>query len=343
MQKGVRILLQEKFLKSVLDQSKDYPLPVPVINLVCNGETFPLLTLKSFSLWQGKAKSKKTTVLALAIADFLRPAKLNNIYFEGMCHGVALFFDTEQGESYAARTMKLILKIMGVATCPNLIYSDLRGCSPEESLKIIEAGIKNTPNSRIVVIDGLVDLLNDFMDASEGHSIVTNIIQWCSAHNVHIAGVLHQNKADKNARAHIGSIASQKCEMEISTEVDITDRHRSIIECINSRGLSFPSFAIRWDKGSLPGICQDWSANNVVDAKATKNKSQIKEMADFVFKPLAAVRQSDAIEGIMNASMKSESTAKRHLKDLLIWGIVIKGADGLYRINLDGKNKNNHE
>jgi len=327
---------RREFNRSILDQAKDYPLPEPVINLVQNLETTVFLTLKSFSLWQGKQKSKKTTLLALAIAAYIRRTPVNEgIRFEYASPGIVMFFDTEQGESYAARTMKLILKLAGSNTSPFLIYSDLRSYSPNERQKIIEAGIKCTPNVKIVVIDGLVDLLTDFMDAAEGHSCITHLIRLCSIYDIHVAGVLHQNKNDKNARAHVGTISSQKCEMEIATEVDPDDRSRSIITCVNSRGLPFEPFAIRWNKGTLPIICQDWASGAGQESKTVKKVNNAKAIVGTVFKPLAALTHTEALKAIKLATVKSESTAKRFLNDLVDWDMVRKGNDGLYRANMD--------
>lgn len=323
----------DKFLKSILNQHKDYPLPEPIISLIQNGESLPFMTKNSISLWQGKQKSKKTIALALVVAAFI--SKLNSFdatRFIGSEDGLILFIDTEQGESYAARTMKLILKLAGVESSPNLIYCDLREFSPNERKKIIEAGIESTPGVKLVVIDGVVDLLNDFMDAGEGHLTVTEILKLSSKFNIHVAGVLHQNKNDKNARAHAGTIMSQKCEVEISTEVDPDDRSQSIVSCVNSRGLPFEPFAIRWDKGSLPCINQDWSISKRSDAKANRNYEKNKEIAEALFKPFTALSHKEAVTGIMNASLKSESTAKRALTDFIGWGLVDKGEDGLYRI-----------
>ena len=120
----------EKFRQSILDQKKEYPDPEPVINFIQRGETMPLLTLKSFSLWQGKQKSKKTTILAIAvaafIADYNRIVNNEGTFMQAALKGVVLVIDTEQGQSYAARTMKLILRLADLVTSPNLIYSDLR-------------------------------------------------------------------------------------------------------------------------------------------------------------------------------------------------------------------------
>ncbi len=324
----------KKFQNSVLDQNIDYPLPEPIISIKQNIELITFLTLKSFSLWQGKQKSKKTTLLVLAIASIIQNVCTSST-FHCSSPGAVLFFDNEQGESYAARTMKLILKIAGVNTSENLIYCDLRGFSPGERLSIIKAGIENTPGVKLVVIDGLVDLLTDFMDAAEGHFIITEVLKLCSLYNIHVAGVLHQNKGDKNARAHVGTIASQKCEIEISTEVDPCDRAQSIVTCVNSRGIPFEPFAIRWDKGCLPEISGEWRACNNEDAKTTKNYNKSKEIAEAIFRPFTALAFFEAVSAIMNATMKSESTAKRNLKEFQEWGFISKGDDGNYRIKLD--------
>lgn len=325
----------EKFLRSVMDQKKDYPLPIPIANLKQKGVEIPVLTQKSFSLWQGKQKSKKTTVLALMIASLISNRQDDEIGFTGLLDGVVVFFDTEQGESYAARTMKLILKLAGLEYSDKLIYCDLREFSPAERTHIIEAGITNTPNVKLVVIDGLVDLLTDFMDAGQGHVSITEILKWCSQFDIHIAGVLHQNKNDKNARAHVGTISSQKCEVEISTEVDPDDRSQSLVTCVNSRGIPFEPFAIRWEKGSLPCINQEWNKSIKTDLKIERDIENKKDLAANAFKPFVALQHKDAVDSIIKTSGVGLTTAKTRLKELVALEFVLKGADDLYRLNID--------
>lgn len=265
------------FQKTILDQTKEYPPPIPIINLIQNGDVFPILTRKSYSLWQGKQKSKKTTVLAIAIASMISEIKsTDRLRFECADPGVVIFFDCEQGESFAARTMKLILKLAKLETSQRLIYSDLRELSPSQRVETIKAGIEGTENVKLVVIDGVVDLMDDFMDAKEGHTIVTDLLKLCSIFNLHIAGVIHQNKGPgKEARAHVGSISSQKCEVEITAEVDPNDRLQSVISCKESRGLPFKDFAIRWDVGALPEMVQDWCS-----VKSSNKQSKVVSPGD---------------------------------------------------------------
>jgi len=325
---------KEKFQRTILDQFEEYPPPEPVTALVQYDEIIPLLTLNSFSLLQGKQKAKKTTFLALLIAAFISDKIImGHIYFKPMMKGKVLYFDNEQGRSYAARTMKMILRLAGVSISPNLIYCDLRETAPNERLKIIEAGIAATPDVKIVVIDGIVDLMTDFMDASEGHGLVTELIRLCSIYNIHIAGVLHQNKGDKHARAHVGTISSQKCEIEISSEVDTYDLSKSIVTCVNSRGIPFKPFSIQWEKGSLPCICQKLVVKEVQGKQNTSNVIWVKSIIKNIFMPSETLSYKQAIEAIMNETMRSEATAKRFMTNAINWRLIEKGLSGSYAIS----------
>lgn len=323
----------EKFISSILDQNKDYPPPPPLINLVTGADSVSLLTEKSFSLIQGKQKSKKTIFLVLAVAAFLRRQFCtDSVMMEGIGGGIVLWFDTEQGESYAARSMKLILTLSGHETTPRLIYCDLRKYTPKERLEIIHAAIARTPEARLVVIDGLIDLITNWREPEESHELFTKLLRWCSTYNVHISGVLHQNKADRNAREIVGTIASQKCEIEITVEADQTDKARSIVSCKDGRALPFDPFSIRWDKGSLPCIEQEY----IVPMGAKKSPGEKlyatgKRVAEAVFKPLTRLKYKDAVAQIMKTEPTGKSTAESRIKDYLLWDFIEQDEAGLYR------------
>jgi SepF-like predicted cell division protein (DUF552 family) len=279
----------ERFKASIMDQTMEYPDPEPLMYLVQNGERFPHRTKKSFSLQQGKQKSKKTTELAIEAAAYIRTtAYLDSIYFECADPGVILFFDCEQGQSYAARTMKLILKLANLESSENLIYCDLREMTPKERLGVIEAAIEDTKQIKWVIIDGIVDIMDDFMSAEEGHLVITDLLRLCSRFDIHVTGVLHQNKGvSKDARAHVGSIAGQKCEIEVMVERDPDDSTMSIVSAKESRGLPFEDFAIKWEKGGMPFIVQDWSQHE--NSYSLKQKLPMpSEIDDSVHKKLIA-------------------------------------------------------
>lgn len=280
---GTKITNKDRFEKSILDQTKDYPAPEALLTFYQNQTAYPFLTLKSISLWHGKAKSKKTTALAIVVAAYIsKLSNLNPIRFEQRIPGKVLFFDTEQGQSYAARTMKLILSLAYKATSDQLIYCDLREFTPDERVGIISAAMTSTLGVKLVIIDGIVDLMNDFMDAAQGHTTVLNLLRLSSEFNVHIAGILHQNKGDNNARAHVGSIMTQKSELEISVESDTRDRTVSVVKCERSRGMAFEDFYIRWERDNLPQILQ----NGEMAQSGPKTKIKPHELKEYEIQPL---------------------------------------------------------
>ena len=261
----------------LLDQSENYPPPVPVIWLIQNENNCRLLTLKSFSLLQGKQKSKKTTFLSMMIAAYISP-NVSNQAIRFQCEGEqgkVLYIDTEQGQSQGSVTMKRILKMAKLEDSENLIYYDFRELAPELRKKLLLGAINRHEGIKIVVIDGLVDLMTDFQDAREAHALISSILKICSKYDVHVIGVLHQNKNNENARSFVGLISSQKCEMEIALENlgDITT-----VECRNSRGKPFEKFAFRWDNGKFPRIDQDYKPGSKKE-KSKKEKFDINSLS----------------------------------------------------------------
>ena len=114
-------------------------------------------TLGNFSLVTGKAKSRKSFFVSIAVGAAVGnklvlerfrsdlPPKKNNV----------LYFDTEQGRYHVHLAMCRICKLIGIPTPPNLHVYSLRSKTPAEKLEIIEALIYNNPTIGFVVIDGI--------------------------------------------------------------------------------------------------------------------------------------------------------------------------------------------
>ena len=76
-------------------------------------------------------------------------------------------------------------------------------------------------------------------------------MKWSEIYDCHICTVLHQNKADTNARGHIGTEMVNKSESVISATkskgADFTT-----VECENMRGMEFESFQFYVNDSGLP-------------------------------------------------------------------------------------------
>jgi hypothetical protein len=310
----------EKYLSRIMDQEKDYPDPEAILNIIQNGVTIPFLTLEGISLWQGKQKSKKTTLLAMAVSEYISGREsFLPVRFERKIPGKVLFFDCEQGTAYAARTMKLILKLAGVKKSDNLRYIDLRKDPPYDRRELIETALSYEKDVRWIIIDGVVDLMNDFMDPKEAQPLVAWISRLASNFNLHVTGVLHQNKGDQNARAHIGSILSQKCEIEISATVNTKKPEESQITCVNNRGLRFKPFSIVWEVEQLPKICQ-----SKIDVT-----QDLRNLATQVFGTDLLLGRGEIHKKLMEILKGDKNVAEKKLVEMI--GVVIEKTGSEHR------------
>jgi len=210
-----------------------------------HSEEFEILgTLGNFSLITGKAKSRKTFFMNIAIS-----AVINNDYvFERYLghlppdQNEVLYFDTEQGKYHVQKALKRVCELAGIKEPKNLHTYFLRSFSPHERLEIIEYLIYHTPKIGFVVIDGIKDLVTSINDESEATMIASKLLKWTEERNIHIVTVLHQNKSDNNARGHIGTELINKAETVLSIEKSETDEAISIVipqQCRNKEPEKF--------------------------------------------------------------------------------------------------------
>jgi hypothetical protein len=210
------------------------------------------MTAGNFSLINGKAKSGKTFFLGSVVASLIGgKAQLDNIRGclpEG--RGSVLYFDTEQSEYHATRTIKRICSMAGMSIPDNLTAYGLRPLTPAERLRAIEEKISTASNLGAVVIDGIRDLLTmGINDEAEATSLTSKFLKWTSDLNIHMILLLHQNKTDGNARGHIGTEVLNKAETTLTITKDPkTDMF--VVSCEYSRDISFEDFSFRIEDGT---------------------------------------------------------------------------------------------
>lgn len=212
-------------------------------------------TLGNFSLWVGKAKSRKT-FLVTALASAAACGKCSIDAIKGIYRADAdkvLYFDTEQSQFHAQRTIKRICKQIGILQPDNLTAYGLRPLSPHEQLQFIEYKTNNTTGLALVVIDGIADLLtNGINDEPEAIRLKAQLLKWTEERNIHIITVLHMNKADSNPRGVIGSYLMQKAEAIVTINKNPKDSSISIVHAEHCRDKDFEEFAFTINDEGLP-------------------------------------------------------------------------------------------
>lgn len=241
------------------------------------GEYGILGTLGNFSLIIGKAKSRKSFYINIALAAAIStdlifdrfkgelPSKQNEV----------LYFDTEQGKYHVQLAVKRICKQIKIEEPANLHTYHLRSQTPAERLALIEFAIYNNDKIGMVVIDGIKDLITSINDESEATMIASKLLKWSEERNIHIIVVLHQNKSDTNARGHIGTELNNKAETVLSVTVAESNKKVSIVEPQMCRNIPPEVFAFEVIN-DLPVPVE----NYVVGSENRKKKFEIQDIDD---------------------------------------------------------------
>jgi hypothetical protein len=225
-----------------------------------------LFTLGNFSAIIGKAKSRKTFLLAMLTAALIRNDNLYNKFYGALPidKRFCLYFDTEQGLYDSANTIKRIER-MAAIKLDNLIGFNIREYSPFERCEIIEDALNKWTNIGFVAIDGIADLATANNDEEEATRVTGLFLRWTKQYNCHISTIIHQNKNDNFATGWLGSAIMKKSEIVISTSKDKGSIAQSKVSCDYSRSIDFLDFFFRITDDGLPEPTSENSEANVTE------------------------------------------------------------------------------
>lgn len=161
-----------------------------------------------------QAKSGKSFLTNILASSLLGNRSFQFVTRDNMRMKVMLV-DTEQSMNSTMKAVKRIHEMSGLSTeCndPFFIYANLSAYAPEIRLAAIAINIrKERPD--VVVIDGIVDLLNDFNDIAESKELTRKCAKLARQYKCNIVGVIHENRTGENKgpRGHLGTEWTNKC------------------------------------------------------------------------------------------------------------------------------------
>ncbi len=272
--------LSKKLESCLIDVTENIPPPEIAweVKNSSNDEFQILGTHGNFSLVKGKAKSKKSFFINMAIATAVGDGMLQNRLRSPLkpTNNMVLYFDTEQSRYHVQKAVKRICDQTKKSLPSNLRTYGLRKESPDERLRLIEYAIENTPCLGFVVIDGIRDLITSINDEAESTYMASKLLRWTEEFNIHIIVVLHENPGSDKARGHIGTELTNKAESVIAVEVDKFNPSISVVSPSDTRNKEFEAFAFEIDENGLPHIIEDYEETT----KTTKNSFDLSALPD---------------------------------------------------------------
>lgn len=249
----------------------------PIVALKINNSI--VSTLGNITTFIGKAKSRKSFLISIAIAISISKDYVFGLFSSHLPTDkkVVILFDTEQGKYHVQLALKRICQMIGISEPTNLKVYGLRKYTPAERSQIVEYAIYNTPNLGMVFIDGIKDLVTSINDEEQATMIASRLMKATEELNISIVTVLHQNKGDTNARGHIGTELMNKSETVISVTKNSQDSDISIVAPEACRNIDFEPFAFEIDEDGIPILAEDFE----VRTATKKDKFDPTDLEDY--------------------------------------------------------------
>lgn len=203
-----------------------------------------VMTKGNISTLIGRAKGRKSFFVQLLIS--VMKGKYEE-QFRAVVPGKVVLFDTEQAQYHVWKATKRIEEMIGRWPKDIEVFG-LRPDNTADRVNLIESYIyQHEPE--VVFIDGIRDLITDINDATQATEIVGKLMKWSYEKKCHICCILHQNKADDNARGHIGTEIVNKSETVIAINKSSKDGQYSEVKSVYTRGFEPKEFVFSIENG----------------------------------------------------------------------------------------------
>lgn len=280
--------------------------PPKTVPLIVIGDC-PVVTAGNYTLLIGKKKTRKTLFMVWLISEYLRKHSDHASRI--------ILFDTEQGVEEVWEIREKIHKLSGKWVA----VAHMRGQSPSERRDFIQYTVQFWPERPVLCsIDGVRDLVSNINDPDECTDVMVWLDRLTMEHNLAIINVIHMNKADNNARGHLGSELANKSlctiEMELDQKTELT-----VVKCESSRKKPFESFAFTHSGDGLPTL-----ADMPIGGKGTvmpQSDLSRRLEAAFVDGPM---KYRDAWKAIGIQFECAETNARRMVAKFVRDGMIMK-------------------
>ncbi|MDH6343161.1 hypothetical protein M2480_001787 [Parabacteroides sp. PFB2-12] len=293
------------------------PLPDPEPLIVRNGKT--VLSKKDFITISGAEKSRKSFLVHSLCAAFLGAD--NALGFEGtMMDGTCILFDTEQSKPFVQLAAKRIHRMLEWEYINNkrLIILALRELSTQDRIMAIEQATAMYKPS-LIIIDGAVDLLDDFNSISESNTVKQFFLRLTSQYQCGLITVIHENKTNGFMRGNLGSFLAQKGVGVLSVK---SEGNHSIVTPRSYRTLPPDEFHFMIDGTGLPELCEV----GPLAPSASKYETIFSDMLP----ESTTLSYSELRDKVMDKLSVKVAAAENRIKKATDMGIIKKNSVGRY-------------
>jgi hypothetical protein len=129
------------------------------------------------------------------------------------------YWDTEQSKHDHHKMMKLIKQLSDCEDFPDSFNAfHCRRDSAQQIMDMIKYYLTLYPDTGIVIIDGLLDMIDSFNDERQSKLLVNFLKEITDVYNLFVLAVLHRSKSVDKSMGHLGSAADRAAQSVLVVE-----------------------------------------------------------------------------------------------------------------------------
>lgn len=239
-----------------------------------------------------------------------------------------LLYDTEQSEVQLFKNVSNLLKRAKLNEKPEELRAfSLTGMSRKERLQAIVQSMDKYQYEyegiRLVVIDGIADLVLSANDEAVSIRIVDELYRLAGIYRTCIVSVLHYVPNGLKLRGHLGSELQRKAAAIVSIELD-SEPSVSVVKALKVRDgspLDVPLMQFSWDKELGMHI---YIGEKPREEKEKRKEKELATVAREIFGVQKHLTYIDLCDRIQQTMDVKERTAKSYIKYMREKEIIIK-------------------
>ena len=196
---------KEKQLQKILEKNhykENYKPPANQVVFKIEGKNIG--SLGNFIVFSGLPKAGKSQFLHAFISSALSGINVLDLEVNRLKNTIALF-DTESNEYDFYQNLDNIQNLSGMKIPDYFHAFKMREETPTVNRDVITYYIENF-KSKIIIIDGFLDLIDNYNDERESRFLVNWLKYITSKFKILIVGVIHLGKKDNHTLGHFGSM-----------------------------------------------------------------------------------------------------------------------------------------
>lgn len=295
---------------------------------------------KNLSAVSAPSKAGKTGVISAFIAGAIAPDGVfdgfPDISVQPNNEGRAVIhIDTEQADEDHQDNIKAIIRRAGIDKEPDYFLSfNIRPLSLNDyqafTNKLFDEAAERFGGIHSVFIDGGADYISGVNDEETAKAAVKYFIDLATSYACPVITVIHLNPGSDKERGHFGSELQRKSYglITIGRDGDISTLAPKMLR---RGGYGAQPITYTWSEEKRYHIQIDGTVRSGSTKKLEDAKVQVKQCV----KPGESLTHTEAKERVQTGLTIGETAAKTRVKDWTAWGLLLKGEDGRYRLNMD--------